>query len=611
MANYNQEMIKAQIKDIMNTQYERMYPFEIEKALSPIFKTAEENNDEQIKKEILWEIDLLNRAFGHKGKYQGKEVVEISNKWKHFLDNGNFKPFSNPPFCEWKKEAFDYYKLRYNQAESELAKARYAFAIMVFSSGQEKLGWMKKSVEGWLKTAEKYVADGVFNKEYYEIPPFAYEFALKLSLAFGQRELAKNVLDSLHTNILTILESEEKRWHLEFLEVESNYINSFDDIESIKNESVNKIKEIIGRLKQNFEQSTDKHKSNHFLRSHLQLLLKYNGNQDYDTNEKIAESYAQEANAREEPLVKSSFLNDAIKKYKSMQGSYPEKKEVIDKKIEDLILKIKEVNTKITYKQIQAKFEITKKQIDSYLDFLRSKGGSLLKAFLDDSSLFPQYNKTVENTLEQKKQSPLQFMISITVYNAEEPVMRITSDDEIFDHHVRRNILFGIKVGEIMCKMTLESLKKELGEDFSKEIEALLDQEELIDIKPALKSGFDFVLEKSDYITGIHVLTPYIEELIRRIVKKAGKVEVILEQHKTKFFRGIMLDSLLENENVKSLIGLDFQKSLKVLLTDRDQTNLRNELLHGRLPSDKINEAEVLFVSYCLLKLLRILKEVR
>ena len=104
---------------------------------------------------------------------------------------------------------------------------------------------------------------------------------------------------------------------------------------------------------------------------------------------------------------------------------------------------------------------------------------------------------------------------------------------------------------------------------------------------------------------------PYIEELIRRIVKKAGKVEVVLEQHKTKFFRCIMLDGLLENENVKEVIGVDFQKSLKVLLTDRDQVNLRNELLHGRLPSDKINEAETVFVSYCILKLLKILKDFR
>lgn len=607
MATYNTEEIKKRIRDILNIDYEKMYPFEIEKDL---FKSGEENNDEQIKQQILWEIDLINRAFGHKGTYQGKEVTEISNKWKHFLDTGEFKPLSNLPFCEWKKEAINYYKKRYDETQSYLAKARYSFAVMVLSSGSEKLEWMKKSVDGWLKTAEKYVAEGVYNKEYYEVPSFAYEFALKFSLSFGQKELAKSVLNSLHQNIIKILKSGEKRWHLEFFEVESKYINSFDDIEDIKKESTEKIKEIIIKLEEDFQKSQDKQKSNHFLRSHLNILLNYKTEDEYILNEKIAESYVQEAETREEPLVTSAFYNDAIKKYKSMQSSYPDKKQVIEKKIEDLTLKIKEVNTKITYKQIQTKFEITKEQIDSYLEHLKSKGENIFNVFLEDLSLFPKYEQTVKMTLEQKKQYPLQFMISITIYNAEEPIMRISSERDIFDYQVRRNILLGLKIGEIMCKITVESLKKELGTDVPISIENLINQEELKNIRLSLKTGFGFVFEKQDYLSGLHILIPYIEEVIRLIIKKAGRVEVVLEQHKTKFFRGIELGGLLTDKNVEKLIGLDFQKSLKVLLVDNDQTNLRNELLHGRLSSDKINEAETLFIAYCLLKLMKILRDI-
>ena len=136
-------------------------------------------------------------------------------------------------------------------------------------------------------------------------------------------------------------------------------------------------------------------------------------------------------------------------------------------------------------------------------------------------------------------------------------------------------------------------------------------QEELKDIKPTIEKGLDFVFDQSDYLAGIHILIPYFEEVIRLILKKAGKVDVILEQHKTKFFRGIELGGLLSDKNVEELIGIDFQKSLKVLLVDNDQSNLRNELLHGRLESGKINEAQTLFVAYCLLKLLKILKELQ
>lgn len=610
MDTYNQEQAKKEIKQIMATEYERMYPFEIEKEIFPIFKLADENKDEQVKQEVLWEIDLINRAFGHKGTYQGKEVTEISNKWGYFLETGDFKPLSNAPFCEWKKEAVDYYTQRYGQTESNLSKARYAFAIMVFSSGKERLEWMKKSVENWLKTAEKYISKGVYNKEYYEVPPFAYEFALKLSISFEQKGLAKEVLDSLHKSIITILSSGEKRWHLEFFEVESKYINSFEGIDEIKKESTDKIKEIIRRLETEFEKSEDKQKSNHFVRHYLKILLDYKTENEYDLNKNIAESYITEAEAREEPIVKSSFYNDAIKKYKIMESTYPNKKEFIQERINELILKIKEINSKITYKQIQAEIKITKEQTDAYLAHLKAQKKDLLIAFLDDVALLSRYEQTKKITENQKKQYPLQFMIPIAIYNAEEPIKKITSETDIFDYQVRKNILLGLKIGEIVCKITFESLKKELGNEISKSIDTLINQEELKKISPILKKGFDYIFgEQKDYIASLHILTPYIEEVIRLILKKAGKVEVVLEQHKTKFFRGIDLGGLLSDKNVEELIGTDFQKSLKVMLVDIDQANLRNELLHGRLSSDRINEAQTLFIAYCLLKLIKILKD--
>ncbi len=609
---YNKEDLRTQIKEIIDSDYERMYPFEIEKKLNPLFKIADENNDQQIKQEILWEIDLLNRAFGHKGTYEGKEVSEISNKWKYFLEKGEFKPLLNPPFCEWKEEAVGYYKQRYEQTESNLAKARYAFAVMVFSSGKDKLDWMLKSVDNWQKSAEKYISDEVFNKEYYEVPPFAYEFAIKLSLSFRKKDVAKKALESLHNTIKIILNAGEKRWHLEFFEVESKYINLFDTVDALKKESTEEIKKIIQKLEKDFKESQDKHKSNHFIRSHLNILLNYKTEDDYLLNEQIAESFISEADGREEPLVKSSFLNDAIKKYKEMQSRFSHKKDDIQEKIEKLILKIKEINSKISYKQIQTKIGITKEQTEAYISYLKSQNNNLLFAFLDDMSLFPKYLDAKKNAEDQKKQFPLQFMIPITIYNSEEPIMRITSENDIFDYHIRKNILIGLKIGEIMSKITIELLKKEIGDSITETITILIGQEQLAQIEPTLKTGFDYIFsDKTNYIAGLHIITPYIEEIIRLIVKKAGKVEVVLEQHKTKFFRGIELGGLLSDKNVENSIGLDFQKSLKVMLVDNDQSNLRNELLHGRLSSKKITESQVIFVAYCLLKLLKILQETK
>lgn len=610
MADYDKEKTRAQVKQILDAEYERRYPFELEKELSPIMKLADQNDDNQLTKEIFWEVDLLNRAFGHKTTHEGKEISEISNKWQHFLEGGEFKPLENPPFCTWDANAVPYYKERFDDTKSYLGKARYAFAIMVFSSGQERFQWMKKSVENWKKCAEKYVQDGKYNKEFYEVPPFAYEFALKLSLSFKQQELAKEIFDSLHKNILLMISVGEKRWHIEFLEVESKYIHQFNETEDLKKESVKKIKEIIEKLETEFKESTDKQKSLHFIRHYIEILLSYKTEDDYELRKKIAESFITEAAVRDDPLVKSAFYNDAIKRYQTMQGAYPAKKAFVDKRLDELILEMKDINTKAAYKQVQTKIEITKEQVDEYIRQLKTREGNLLISFIKDNSLIPGINETRKMTISHKKQFPLQFIIPVTVYNAEEPVAKVTTEPELFEYHVGRNTLFGVKLGEIMCKITLESLKKELGTEINDIINELIEQEELLNIKKALNKGFTYTFgERKDFIAGMHVLVPYIEEIIRLIIKKAGKVEVVLEQNKTKYFRGIELGGLLTDESVAVLIGADFQKALQVLLIDNTQANIRNELLHGRLASEKINEPETIFIAYCILKLLTVLKE--
>jgi hypothetical protein len=137
MEEYNKERIREKIKKIMDAEYERMYPFDLEKALGELVKKAQDNKDEEVLKELKWEFDLLNSTFGHITEYKGQAIEEISNKWKYFLDSGEFKPLSNPPFCQWEKDASKYYIKRYKETKSYLSKARYSFAIMVFSYGRD------------------------------------------------------------------------------------------------------------------------------------------------------------------------------------------------------------------------------------------------------------------------------------------------------------------------------------------------------------------------------------------------------------------------------------------------------------------------------------------
>lgn len=611
---YNKGKAREKIKGILDSSYERMYPFEIEKELSSLFKEAEENKDNEIKQEILWEIDLLNRTFGNKGTYQGKEVEEISNKWGYILENGELKQFSNTPFCEWKIGAVEYYKKRLQETKSELSKARYAFAIMIFSEGSERLDYAKKSFDGWLKTGEKYIKEGVYNKEYYEIPPFAYSFSLKIATLFNQKELQKEALNSLHKNIIEILKSGEKRWYLEFFEVESDYIKKVDDIDKIRTDSVDNLKEIIERLEEEFKKSKDKNKSNHFLRHHIRILSKYNSEDEYTLDKKIAESYIDEAELRESPLVKSSFFNDSIKCYKLMQSnnkysSDPIKKEEIGKRIDELTIKIKETEKEsvISYKKFESSTTIKRGDIKKIIKNLGE--GDIFYNLLKDNSFIPKYNQTVESTKEIKRKNPLGFIIPNTISKGDYPIIKHSSEEDIFDFRVRQNILIGIKIGSIMIKIALEELKNEFKiNSLEKAKELLSNTKDIEDIKEILERGFSYTLtDHKDIIAGIHILTPYFEEIIRRILVKAGKKDLVLKNEKTKYFRVIELGALLTDEEVKNIIGEDFQKTLRVLLVDNDQLNLRQDLAHGILTTNRINEEDTLYITYCLLKLILIL----
>ncbi|MFA5382874.1 MAG: DUF4209 domain-containing protein [Candidatus Micrarchaeia archaeon] len=605
MDTYNPKELTKKIEKILNQEYEREYPYEIEKELNNLVKIAIENNDEDNKTKILWEIDLLNRVIGHSGLYNGKEVSEISNKWKYYLENKEFKPFSNPPFCEWSSEAIDYYKIRFDKTNSSLSKARYAFAIMVFSHDKNRVEWVKKSIENWKKTAEKYVNNGKY-AEFYEIPPFAYDFALGLCTSFSLEELFKEVFLSIHNSIIEIINNGENRWQLEFFIVEIKYLNKIDD-ETINKESTSQIKNIISEIKsRTYSQSKF-----HFLRTYLDLLTNYicGTEEIYEINKEIAESFILESEGQTDFGLKVSLYVQSVKKYKQMQSMFNNHLE-IKKRIETLTQSINEFKKYVKYKTISAKLNLPNEEIETYFQLLKTKNEDPIKLLLSDLYFIPNYELFKTNTVKQKEEGGLLFILPVVIHRNGLPVIQYTNEEEIFKYKVRSNIQFALKLGAFMLNEILSKIEKEGSVNTYNYLIELVNSKELEDIKPTLKYGFEYIfIEPKNSIAGLHIIIPYFEEIIRRIIIKSGKVDLVLESHKEKYFRKIELGTLLVDENVKNIIGEDFQKSLKVLLTDTDQMNMRNDLLHGLVASNKITESETKFFGFCLLKLIKILHE--
>ena len=115
-------------------------------------------------------------------------------------------------------------------------------------------------------------------------------------MCLNQEELAKKILKSLHQKIFQIIKSGEDRWYLEYLEIESDFINRLKNFEKEKLDSMKEVEKIIKKL----EAAPFSQSKYHFIRHHIRILLKYNVERIYDWDKKIAETYIIEAEDRED-----------------------------------------------------------------------------------------------------------------------------------------------------------------------------------------------------------------------------------------------------------------------------------------------------------------------
>lgn len=85
------------------------------------------------------------------------------------------------------------------------------------------------------------------------------------------------------------------------------------------------------------------------------------------------------------------------------------------------------------------------------------------------------------------------------------------------------------------------------------------------------------------FIEALHVLIPQLEHLLRILLKNRGVVTSGIDQSGIQ--KEFDLNILLTMQETEKLLGLDLVFALRVIFTERNGYNLRNEMAHGMLPS--------------------------
>ena len=105
--------------------------------------------------------------------------------------------------------------------------------------------------------------------------------------------------------------------------------------------------------------------------------------------------------------------------------------------------------------------------------------------------------------------------------------------------------------------------------------------------KQILEKIIDSLLEK-EYFVFIHLIIPQIESAFRNIMIHNGHTTYAKLEKGTETLE--LLDEILNEEFIKSFLGENTQKFIRIILTDRRFLNIRNAVCHGYFPYELFNE---------------------
>lgn len=559
---------------------EYYYPYNKWKKYDEMIKKYEKEGKHEEVGNIRKELKLLNKIANSKD--------QISDIWKWCIEN------FGTPFPEWRKEDLEYYKERFNETTNTLDKARFAYVIWTFEKNPK---YSTEALKNFLETGKTYIENEYYvDILYVETMCFCFQMAAEISLRLNIKQ--PGIIEVLKeiTQAIVKLDKDNHRG-VELLCL----LEIFTDIA----ERVRKKKKIIGSkdfidisesiINIALKSAEYWHKK---LRFHLEReffeqvrkianVLKNNKLKKY-TLIRIAKSWEEEAQHREDPMVKTVFLLYALEIYSSLGDK---------EKIKELINKTKQYwrEAEKDFKTISNRVEIPYEYLESILDNIDSEDPvETLEKLLKCNIFLPQE----ENLEKNSKNNTLSSLIPRYEMDRELPRRIATQQDEIVDsiieHFFRlesewRNILLDYVFNELLSQEKIN--EKHL-------VNYLKNKGINGDIIALFELGLKHHL-KEDYISAIHLMAPLIERILRIFLDKPVNYK-IKRGGKERGFEDKLLGGLVELAEKDGLLSHEFSKYLKEIIVP-----IRNDVCHGWLPFDGFNRRLSTLLIYIFLKIVQ------
>jgi uncharacterized protein DUF4209 len=290
-----------------------------------------------------------------------------------------------------------------------------------------------------------------------------------------------------------------------------------------------------------------------------------------------------------ENLVASIFYKKAADEYKIADDNSKHKE----------MLKLSSENV-IFGDPIEVEMEFPHIEIEGQTEDERIR--NLIKLYFDSEKQISNVDYVKERVKKDLNEHPLISAVSHQNFTEIGPSSPTYTDpDEIMNaevqNYIKMNILyFEAMVSNIVMGMESNSKLTTTGVlDFISSF-GILDETSIFLIKKGITHHF-----QKDYAASMHILIPQIETVLRHVLE-VRNMSAFKEKRQAIMVRE--LGGLLDIEEIKQIIGLNFHKYIQIKYTDANGINLRNRISHGLLTKDDFSHANSFSLIYTILILL-------
>lgn len=570
-------MVQSQYESDTEVQPEDYYPYQKYEKYTTLAKKFEQEADldrlEQVKKEFY----LLNTGLGRKG--------DERNLWGWCMCN------HNKPFRAWRREDVPYYTQRLNESKDPVELARYAYVLWCF---ERNIRYAEQTTNYLLEGANLYVQKD-WHKEHYETTGFCFEFAARLSLSLSLKSpfdivtILSCVRDAIDKSVSAAVNG---RGTSDLIEVLAILSSDFRKHKYLRDSPT--VKEIYRRtlhdcttLANIWHNTGERHWQRSYLEYGARVAALTESNETPKFKLAIAESFVQEADshATNSKIAESIFLEYAVQIYSELG---------LSEKVDALTTRIRECNQEAEnrgeFHEISVPMDIRVDEVAERIEhqLMNKSASEVLQQIAFDRSLIPNM-KVVQDTVKKiRVETPLTFLIPMTVNQRDLPSRTLMQESEIFEHKICEEFNVQAQLLETifatlmnrMCKSKIAF--KDFG-DFLKPSKNITDNSQEM-IRMGLERHLAY-----DYVSSVHILTPQIEEILRKILAdrkvttaKVGVGNDLLQEK--------LLTGLLAEAKGKAVLDAALIDYLEIRLTPRF-ANIRNKVCHGWMEAKECNDS--------------------